>query len=117
MFNMINGKAGPVSEDILKLNISDMQEAHKLDPPHSARTSAWCRAEENEQSRDIFALMIQQFTGKVGTIFHHAGGPHVWNQSLYKSPTDYYNYTANKKDIVFWGEEGAISTPSAPRKR
>ena len=43
--------------------------------------------------------------------YHHAGGPAVWSQSLYKSPDDYYNRTTNKAEIVYWGEEGAISTP------
>jgi hypothetical protein len=111
MFNMIN-EAGPVGEDILKLNISDMLEAHKLDPTRTiTRTSAWCRAEENEQARIHLRPNDTTVYWKGWYDFHHAGGPQVWNQSFYKSPTDYYNYTANKKDIVFWGEEGAISTP------
>ena len=43
--------------------------------------------------------------------FHHAGGPEVWNERLYRGPNSYYNRTANRGEIVYWGEEGAISTP------
>lgn len=43
---------------------------------------------------------------------HHAGGPGCYPDDLYKSPTEYRGYTANKQEIVFWGEEGAIGTPA-----
>ncbi len=43
--------------------------------------------------------------------FHHAGGPATWQQNLYRGPTAFYNYTTDKQEIVFWGEEGALSTP------
>ena len=43
---------------------------------------------------------------------HHAEGPDTWNDGLYKSPTDFYLHVDNPKEIVFWGEDGAISTPS-----
>ncbi|MES2772800.1 MAG: sugar-binding domain-containing protein [Bacteroidota bacterium] len=111
MYNLIN-EAGPVNERQLKVHISDLQDAHRLDPSRNfTRTSAWCREEENEQAR----IHLRPFDTTVywhgWYDFHHAGGPPVWQQDLYKSPKDYYNYTANKKDIIFWGEEGAISTP------
>jgi hypothetical protein len=43
--------------------------------------------------------------------YHRAGGPEVWNENLYKNPTNFYNYTTNKTEIVYDGEEGAISSP------
>lgn len=43
--------------------------------------------------------------------YHRAGGPAVWNEGLYKGPEDYYNDTKNKREIVFFGEEGALSSP------
>ncbi|MDD4969522.1 MAG: PA14 domain-containing protein [Paludibacter sp.] len=111
MFNLIN-EAGPVSNEQLKVHISDILDAHKLDPTRTfTRTSAWCRTEENEQARIHVRPNDTTVYWNGWYDFHHAGGPAVWNQDLYKSPTDYYNYTANKKDIVFFGEEGAISTP------
>ena len=30
---------------------------------------------------------------------------------LYKGPEDYYNDTKNKRESVFFGEEGALSSP------
>ncbi len=111
MFNLIN-EAGPVSSEQLKVHISDIRDAHKLDPTRTfTRTSAWCRTEENEQARIHVRPNDSTVYWHGWYDFHHAGGPAVWNQDLYKGPTDYYNYTANKKDIVFFGEEGAISTP------
>lgn len=42
---------------------------------------------------------------------HHAGGPGVYHDNLYKSPTSYAKYTNHKDEIVYYGEEGAIGTP------
>jgi hypothetical protein len=42
---------------------------------------------------------------------HHAGGPGVYHDFLYKNATDYHRGSTNKKEIVYWGEEGAIGTP------
>jgi len=42
---------------------------------------------------------------------HHAGGPGVYHDNLYSSPTDYAKYTDHKNEIIYYGEEGAIGTP------
>ncbi|MBO9203324.1 MULTISPECIES: glycoside hydrolase family 2 protein [Niastella] len=42
---------------------------------------------------------------------HHAGGPGVYHDNLYSSPTSYAKYTDHKNEINYWGEEGAIGTP------
>lgn len=42
---------------------------------------------------------------------HHAGGPGVYHDNLYVSPTNYLRYTDHKDEIVYYGEEGAIGTP------
>jgi hypothetical protein len=111
MFNLIN-EAGPVNEKQLQVHLSDMQDAHRLDPTRTfTRTSAWCRAEENEQARIHLRPNDTTVYWHGWYDFHHAGGPQTWMQDAYKNPKEYYNYTANKKDIVFFGEEGAISTP------
>jgi hypothetical protein len=111
LFNLIN-EAGPVNEKQLQVHISDMLDAHQADPTRTfTRTSAWCRSEENEQARIHLRPNDTTVYWHGWYDFHHAGGPPTWVQDAYKNPTDYYNYTANKKDIVFWGEEGALSTP------
>ncbi len=111
MFNLIN-EMGPVNDKLMEEHISDMLDAHQLDPTRTfTHTSAWCRTEDNEQARVHLRPNDTTVYWHGWYDFHHAGGPAVWNQDLYKSPTDYYNYSGNKKDIVYWGEEGAISTP------
>ncbi|MDP4270102.1 MAG: glycoside hydrolase family 2 TIM barrel-domain containing protein [Bacteroidota bacterium] len=42
---------------------------------------------------------------------HHAGGPGVYHDFLYKNANDYHRGSTNKNEIVYWGEEGAIGTP------
>jgi beta-galactosidase len=42
---------------------------------------------------------------------HHAGGPGVYHDFLYKNANEYHKSSTNKKEIVYWGEEGAIGTP------
>lgn len=42
---------------------------------------------------------------------HHAGGPGSYYDEMYNGPDDYYLNSNNKKEIVFYGEEGAIGTP------
>lgn len=42
---------------------------------------------------------------------HHAGGPGVYHDNLYKGPYDYLRYTDHRDEAIFWGEEGAIGTP------
>ncbi len=42
---------------------------------------------------------------------HHAGGPGVYHDFLYKNAAGYHRGSNNKKEIVYWGEEGAIGTP------
>jgi hypothetical protein len=43
--------------------------------------------------------------------YHDAGGPGVYRDEFYQSRKDYYLYTARQPEIVFWGEQGAISSP------
>jgi len=42
---------------------------------------------------------------------HHAGGPGSYYDELYNGPENYYLNSNNKKEIVYYGEEGAIGTP------
>ncbi|MFP5039821.1 sugar-binding domain-containing protein [Parasediminibacterium sp. JCM 36343] len=94
---------------------SDMRAVHEIDPSRViVRTSGWAieGIDKNDQAKlhmrpfDTAQYMSGWFD------YHRAPGSHTWMQSLYKSPTDFYGYTTNKKEIVYWGEEGALSTPS-----
>jgi hypothetical protein len=42
---------------------------------------------------------------------HHALGPGVYRDDFYQGPANNMLLTTNKEEIVFWGEEGAISSP------
>jgi beta-galactosidase len=42
---------------------------------------------------------------------HHAGGPGVYHDNLYKKPTDFAKYFDHPGEIIYYGEEGAIGTP------
>jgi beta-galactosidase len=112
VYNMIN-EMGQAPESIVKKHEQDMRDAHALDPSRTiTRTSAWATGKDLE---DPFKMHMRPFDKKVYLKgwydYHHAGGPAVWNQSLYRGPREYYNLTDNVREIVFWGEEGAISTP------
>ena len=42
---------------------------------------------------------------------HHAGGPGVYHDNLYRGKDDYHRFSNNRGEIVYWGEDGAIGTP------
>jgi hypothetical protein len=112
VYNMIN-EMGQATESIVKKHERDMRDAHALDPSRTiTRTSAWATGKDVE---DPFKMHMRPFDDRVYLNgwydYHHAGGPAVWDQSLYRSPRKYYNLSDNVREIVFWGEEGAISTP------
>jgi len=92
---------------------ADMLAMHDLDPSRTITlSSSWAKTPDAPE--DIKAHMCPfdgelHFTGWFD--IHHAGGPEVWRQNLYQSPTNFYNYTTNRSEIVYWGEEGAISSP------
>jgi hypothetical protein len=92
---------------------ADLLAVHDLDPSRTLTlSSSWARIPGEPE--DIKANLRPfddkiHFTGWFDT--HHAGGPEVWRQNLYSSPVSHYNYTTNLGEIVYCGEEGAISSP------
>ncbi len=91
----------------------DMQAAHAIDPSRIIlHTSAWSRGKDID---DPAKMHFRPFDAKPYMNgwydVHHAGGPAVWNETMYRNPGDFYGLTDNTREIVFWGEEGAISTP------
>ena len=92
---------------------NDMRDAHRIDPSRTiVRTSGWALGKDIDDQAKLNMRpfdTIQYMNGWYD--FHRAVGPHTWMQSYYKSPDDYYSKTDNKKEIVYWGEEGALSSP------
>ena len=84
-----------------------------MDPSrYVLRTSAWAKGYDIDDQAKIHIRPNDTTVYWNGWYdYHHAGGPAVWNEALYKSPADYYNNTTNAKEIVFFGEEGALSAP------
>lgn len=91
----------------------DMSAAHAIDPSRTIlHTSAWARGKDIDDPAKLHFRPFDSTPYLNGWYdVHHAGGPATWNESLYRSPTDFYGVTDNMREIVFWGEEGALSTP------
>jgi beta-galactosidase len=116
IYNMINEwnadlKRKPEIFDTFK---ADMAAAHALDPSRQiVIASAWARKPAG--SEEPVKLNMRPFDTTQYLSgwwdFHRAGGPVVWNQAFYISPDEHYGLTKNKGEIVYWGEEGAVSTP------
>ena len=117
IYNMINeawdSGGARRNKDVFEGHVRDMRDAHALDPSRViTHTSAWATKPDVEEAAKMHMRPFDDAVHMNGWFdIHHAGGPEVWRQSLYKSPDEYYNRTDNRGEIVYWGEEGAISTP------
>lgn len=112
IYNMMN-ETGDAEPEVLAIQMQDMRDMHRMDPSRIiTRTSAWAKDNYVEDQSKIHLLPFDTtFYWKGWYDYHHAGGPATWSQQLYQSPSDYYNNTTNKTEIVMYGEEGAISSP------
>jgi hypothetical protein len=118
IYNMINEQwdshGAGTDPKVLAWHERDLRDAHAVDPSRTiVHTSAWAGRVKTEN--DPAKMNMRPFDDTVhweGWFdYHRAGGPEVWNENLYKNPTNFYNYTTNKTEIVYDGEEGAISSP------
>jgi hypothetical protein len=102
--------APPQAEDRRQMRL-----AQALDPSRQINYNSSNGENPEELPNDRFKLHLRPYdTAFYNTGWydrHHAGGPGVYHDNLYRNPTDYYRHTTNKSEIVFWGEEGAIGTP------
>lgn len=111
IFNMMN-EGGGADSTKLAMEIQTIKDAHKLDPSRTIlRISGWAKDYVKDQSKIHMRPYQDSIYWDGWCDYHRAGGPAVWNEDLYKSPDDYYNNTTNKTEIVFFGEEGALSAP------
>ena len=111
IFNMINEHNGGFSVE----NRRDMQDAHAIDPSRVLLfTSAWAGRAKNPKN-DIAKINMQPFDDTIHTWgwwdYHRAPGPTVWKQQFYTNPDNHYGMTKNREEVVYWGEEGAVSAP------
>lgn len=117
IFNMMN-ESGDATSEKLELEIQAMKDMHHLDPSRLIlRTSAWAKADNiADQAKIHIRPFDETIYWKGWYDYHRAGGPAVWNEDLYKTSDDYYNNTKNNREIVFFGEEGALSSPPRLQK-
>lgn len=97
----------------VELHRRDLEAAHALDPSRLIlHTSAWARDKETEEQAKLHYRPFDSRPYWSGWYdVHHAGGPATWVESLYRSPREFHLHTDNTREIVFWGEEGALSSP------
>ena len=86
---------------------------HALDPSRKITyTSAWAKRADADELPKMHMRPFDEVIHVHGWFDnHHAGGPEVWRHNFYSGPEQYYNRTTNRTEIVYWGEEGAISAP------
>jgi len=117
IYNMINeawdSHGAGDNPKVMEGHVTDMADAHALDPSRTiVHTSAWAKAKDVEDPAKYHMLPFDMNLHKNGWYdVHHAGGPEVWNGRMYVNPTKYHNYVENPGEFVYWGEEGAISSP------
>lgn len=116
IYNMMN-EGGEADSVKLAMEIQAIRKVHELDPSRCVlRISGWAK----DYVRDVSKIHMRPYQDSVywngWCDYHRAGGPAVWNEDLYKNPDNYYNNTKNKREIVFLGEEGALSAPSRLEK-
>ncbi len=119
IYNMINeqwDKGGAATNAaVFDVHRKDLQDAHAIDPSRTILyTSAWAgRAPDPRQ--DPAKMHMMPYDSKVHMYgwwdFHRASGPDLWRQEFYKDPNHHYGYTTNTAEVVYWGEEGAVSAP------
>lgn len=111
IYNLHNERgANPQEEDRREMRL-----AQQLDPSRIITYNS-CNGKNPEgEPNDHFKLHLlpgdTTFHNMGWWDNHHAGGPGVYHDALYKGVNDYLRYSNNREEIVYWGEEGAIGTP------
>ncbi len=117
IYNMINEAwdSGGARTDkvVFASHVRDMRAMYALDPSRTITyTSAWAKRADADELPKMHMRPFDDVIHVHGWFDnHHAGGPEVWRQNFYWGPDRYYNRTTNRNEIVYWGEEGAISAP------
>ncbi|MDE3741295.1 PA14 domain-containing protein [Maribacter polysaccharolyticus] len=117
IYNMVNEQwdffgadKDPVMREVFK---KDIAKAHAIDPSRVITfASTWSEPGEHEQ---FTKLHMRPFDDRLHFQgwwdLHRANGPETWRDGFYRGPEDHFMHTDNASEIVFWGEEGAVSAP------
>jgi len=111
IYNMHNERGAEPQE----ADREEMKAAHQLDETRILTYNSCNGNNPQETPNPHFKLHLlpydRQFHDMGWWDEHHAGGPGVYHDFLYKNANEYHRGSTNKKEIVYWGEEGAIGTP------
>lgn len=112
IYNLHNERgAYPQAEDS-----AQMQMAHRLDETRLITYNSSNRNTTVSESHPRFKLHLSPYNHNFSSVgwwdCHHAGGPGVYHDNLYHNPLNYHRQADHADEIIFWGEEGAIGTPS-----
>lgn len=111
IYNLHNERgAYPQTQDY-----DQMRMAHALDPTRILTYNSSNGENPAEEHNTRFKLHLMPYD----TTFydygwydrHHAGGPGCYHDNLYLGKDNYHRFSDHKKEIVYWGEDGAIGTP------
>jgi len=111
IYNMHNERGADPQEP----DRDEMKAAHQLDETRIITYNSCNGMNPQDKPNPHFKLHMlpydQNFHDTGWWDEHHAGGPGVYHDFLYKNDNEYHRGSTNKKEIVYWGEEGAIGTP------
>jgi beta-galactosidase len=116
IYNMINEQWNQYSADkddaLFAIHEADLKQAHQLDPSRIILyTSAWADAGK-EQRAKLHMLPFDEQLYSLGWLdSHRATGPETWLQEYYVDPPHSIGACDDVSEIVYRGEEGAISAP------
>ncbi len=117
IYNMVNEQwdffgadKDPEMREVFK---KDIAKAHTIDPSRVITfASTWSEPGEHEQFTKLHMRPFDdQLYFQGWWDLHRANGPETWRDAFYRSPDDHFMHTDNASEIVFWGEEGAVSAP------
>jgi len=111
MYNLQNRTPNPVTEE----DKAAMHAVHTFDPSRIVTfISGFWKVPPEESPDKLFLTPYSDTENYTGWFDTHNHTPTFgYADHFYNSPTDYLRYTGNKKEIVFWGEDGGLY--GAPR--
>ena len=119
IYNMINEQwdkwGANTNSALFDVHRRDLRDAHAVDPSRLiVYTSAWA-GRAPDPKNDPAKMNMRPFDPVIHMNgwfdFHRAAGPELWKQEFYKDPSHHYGRTTNTTEAVYWGEEGAVSSP------
>jgi len=112
MWGMIN-EIWVKERQVLPSYLKDMVDAHALDPSRAIMLASGQGGIKGEP-RAEGSWMPPYGDKRLEVGFsneHRAGGPGVYHDGLWSNPQSYSASDGNPANIIYWGEDGAISNP------